>query len=133
MPWRNLSDDPALHDFLGDLFACPMTDGTLRGCFTGQRDDLTPLFCGDLCWCSRTWNILKPFADRKFRKRDSLKTDPPSAPGTNHVETDRKVSGSLCIPFFLCCCQHDFSSFRQLLRSALPMDQGFSPFSFFLA
>src|SRR6266705_4169154 len=128
----NMLNNPTLHDFLGDLFCCPMTDGAFRWRLTGQRDDLTTLFCRDLWRFSWAWDVLKPLGDRELRKRDRLQTAPTSTPGVNYIDADSKCSGNLRISSSLCCCQYDSSAFRQLLRGAIPMDQCFQSFLFFL-
>src|SRR6266702_1622499 len=92
MACRDLGHNAASHDFLSNFAARPVADRTLFWLFASHRDYLAGLLGRDLCWTSRTWYILKSFADRERAQRDGLQTDPAPTPGTSRVHTDREFS-----------------------------------------
>ena len=86
----NLSNDAALHHFLGNLASRPMGDGTFFGLLARQRDHLAELLCRNLIpSCEPRYNFafasLADVASRKFYLRLQLRL---SGDGGQHPQVE---------------------------------------------
>jgi hypothetical protein len=97
MARRNLGQDAALDDVVGDFASGPLRDGTasLLGSFTGEGDDLAALLSSDLDRSPGARDIAEPLLERELSEWYGRKGEPAIAPEANGIDLKAEGAGNL--------------------------------------
>jgi len=125
MAGRNLRDNAAAHEFVGDFASGPLADGAARlgrrG--AGQFDDLAHLGVGNPHRPAGPRRIGQPLRDGQVRERYRLQSQPALAPQPRHVETDPELAGNLAVVGTAGGGQDDARAEGKLLGRRVAADQ----------
>jgi hypothetical protein len=127
MPWRNLFQNAAFDDLVGNFAARPLADRALRllRFLAGQRFSSTHLVNRDGGWLASSGEVLRTLLNAEFGQRDRLPSQPTLPPLPHHIDADMQLSANLFVVQFLTGRQDDTSPQRNLLFRAVGLDQLF--------
>ena len=96
---RDLLDDAALDDFVGQFATSPLADGALRvgRRLTGQGDDLGDLLGGDADGRAGAGRIGQAISHGQVLQGGGLQDQPAGAPAARHIKTDVEQARKLAI------------------------------------
>ncbi len=126
MAVRNLGQDAALDDFVGDLTSGPLGNRSpcLLGSLTGKGDDLAALLRGDLDWPTRAGNVAQALFQGEVGERNGREGEPAGAPEADGIDIKGEEASDLGIVGAISSGEDDAGTKGKLLRERVAAQQG---------
>src|ERR671932_1724336 len=121
----NLGHNAALDDFIGNLAASPLRDGSasVRGGCTGEGNDLAALLSTDLDGSSGARHIAEPLVQRELGERNGREGEPAGAPAADGIDIQVEEAGDLGVIGAISSGKDDASTQGKLLRERMATQQ----------